>query len=292
MVKVVPTKGGGALLEAREEVTSWLWSSEAKKNSSVPNLHQIVSDGVSYRNKVHELAGGPPRSARLASSCGAAAAASTSHKAGTSRCEEPDDEDLEERGGIEEPALVKETRDMVMEATGAGLVNKSLISALFLTFNIPSLLVPPMPVDFTNNAFMVYYISAMLAVAAGFYVILSGVFIATHSKAATVTQAMALAFSDAIAPWILMNHNVFIIQGLATSIQVAAVCISYSNNHWSVWFGIGACCFSLVLVSITKKMVNRSWRLALEAKDEDFSEQGSFKPRKEEEAEGSFRGRS
>ncbi len=63
----------------------------------------------------------------------------------------------------------------------------------------------------------------VLAVAAGFYVILSGVFIATHAKAATVTQAMALAFSDTIAPWILMNHNIFIVQGLATSTQVGFI---------------------------------------------------------------------
>jgi hypothetical protein len=220
----------------REEANTWTSSSG---NISVPNLQQVVTRGKSYSNRIVPV-----------------------NKDG--------EEDLEAARAKKEAneAFEKECRDIVMESVNSGLINKALISALFLNFNIPSLLAPPPsfnPVNITDATFLIFFLSAAGAIASGFFCILSATFIATHAKAAQITQTMALTFSDSMAFYILLNHNVFLMQGLLTSTQVAAVCVSYMQNNWAVWLAIAFCVLSLIMVSFVKKAVNFAWVSALEA---------------------------
>ena len=57
------------------------------------------------------------------------------------------------------------------------------------------------------------------------------VVISIHAKAAMVTQAMALVFSQEMAVHMFFNHNVFIMQGLLTSIQVCIKLIYWDGMN-------------------------------------------------------------
>lgn len=219
------------------ELNTWGKTSD---NISVPNLHQVVTRGKSYTNKIVPV---------------------TDEEAG--------ELDLEAAKvkKEEKEAFERECRNIIMEATNSGLINKALISALFLNFNIPPLLSPPIEPDVKDPAFLIFFLCACGAIASGFFCILSATFIATHAKAAQITQTMALSFSGSMAFHILFNHNVFLLQGLLTSTQIAAVTISYMQNSWAVWLGIAFCILSLILVSFVKKATNLAWVRALEADD-------------------------
>lgn len=67
-------------------------------------------------------------------------------------------------GDLEFDAYARET---LVSATNDGLVNKALISALFLTFNIPAIMEPPLAVDKTGATFLIFFISAGLSIASG-----------------------------------------------------------------------------------------------------------------------------
>lgn len=113
----------------REEANTWKSSAE---NISVPTLQQVVTRGKSYTNKIVPLN------------------------------DEEAPQDLEAARTKQEAkeAFEKECRDIVMESVNSGLINKALISALFLNFNIPSLLSPPasfFPVDVQDPTFLIFF---------------------------------------------------------------------------------------------------------------------------------------
>ncbi|GAX73807.1 hypothetical protein CEUSTIGMA_g1258.t1 [Chlamydomonas eustigma] len=127
---------------------------------------------------------------------------------------------------------------------------------------------PPVKVDMSDPAFLVFFLSGAFSIAAGFFCIVSGTFMATHAKAAMVTETMSLIFTKQMLPCILWNHNIFLAQALLTSTQVASVCVSYmSTANWALWVGIGSCIVSLMGVITVKRSVNNVWDYMLQANE-------------------------
>eukprot|EP00798_Chlamydomonas_sp_ICE-L_P017228 gene17228-23550_t len=156
------------------------------------------------------------------------------------------DSDYDDKSNAE---FEREARTTLTDAAVDALNNKALISALFLTFNVPAIIEPPehMKDDYEGAAFLIFFLSAALAIASGFYCILTAVFIGD----------MALIFAKDMACLMVLNHNVFMLQGLATSIQVAAACASYvDSSHWSFWVAVAFCAISLVATGTLSDLVN------------------------------------